>query len=180
MFVLLDASFFLLSAQSFYRLILHFYSGNTVSSLMEVLALLYADKKILSHRWASFLVVLSSISLQMWKVLYIMSWQLVILWCWLNWKLPFCGRILFPDIRNTVTFTLPTFTWLILTAVHGAAWSHLQALSSRVKPCTYIIRNERGTMYASLFDSCTQGGGRKVNRQVALMIILEIRLFFFL
>lgn len=26
----------------------------------------------------------------------------------------------------TATFSLPTFTWLILTAVHGAAWCHLQ------------------------------------------------------
>lgn len=65
--------------------------------------------------------------------------RLLILWCWLNWKLPHCRRILFPDIRNAVTFSLPTFTWLILTAVHGAAWCHLQALPSRVRPCTYTL-----------------------------------------
>lgn len=106
-----------------------------------------------------------------------LSRQLVILWCWLNWKLPLCGRILFPDIRNTVTFSLPTFTWLILTAVHGAAWCHLQALS-RVKPCTYMIRNERGAMYASLFHSNTQRGDRKVSRLVTLMIILDGRHLF--
>lgn len=48
MFVLLNVSFF--SAQSCYRLVLNVFSGNTMSYRMAVLALLYADKKILSHR----------------------------------------------------------------------------------------------------------------------------------
>lgn len=129
----------------------HFYLF-TMSHWMAVLALLHADKRNIydcSYRWAFFHYCVISYCFADVEVTVrysFLSKQLLMLWRWLNWKLPHCRRILFPDIRNTATFSLPTFTWLILTAVHGAAWCHLQALPHCARPCTSMIRDECGAM----------------------------------
>lgn len=99
--------------------------------------------------------------------------ELLILWHWLNWKLPYLRRILSPDKTNTATFSLPPFTWLILTAVHEAAWCHLLTLPSRRRPCTSMIGNVCGAIEASISHGNTQGVERKVNRPAALMITLN-------
>lgn len=102
-----------------------------------------------------------------------LSRRSLFLWCWLNGRLPPCRRILFPDIRNAATFSLPIFTWLTVTVDHGAAWCHLQALPFQTRPCNFLIRNDHGAMNVSLFHSNTQGIERKVKRLGTLMIILH-------
>lgn len=103
------------------------------------------------------------------------AFTFIIIWCRLNGRLPRCRRILFPDIRNAVTFSLPIFTWLTVTADHGAAWCHLQVLPFQARPCNFLIRNEHSAMNVLFFHSNTQGIERKVKMLGTLMIILHSR-----
>lgn len=69
---------------------------------------------------------------------------------------------------------ISAFTWLALTAVHGAAWCHLQALISQTQTHTSTIRKQCGATQASLIHSNTRGVERKVNRLSTLMIVLAV------
>lgn len=108
---------------------------NTILCRMS-LALLHADKRCThdgSHRWAFFHCC---IVWWRWRLLYVLaSCQSTYSHFDVDWigSSRQCRRILFPNIRKTATFSLPTFTWLIVTDVHGAAWCHLPALPSPSK-----------------------------------------------
>ncbi len=104
-----------------------------------------------------------------------LSKQLLIIWRRLSPTLPHRRRNLFPDIRNTATFSLPTLTWLIVTAVHGAAWCHLQALPSELDlvPTWLGMSVMRCRRHSSVVIPL--GADREVNRLVTVMIIFDSR-----
>lgn len=176
MFVLLNVSFF--SAQSCYRLVLNVFSGNTMSYRMAVLALLYADKKILSHRWASSIVVLSSIVLQMWKLLYVKASCQAVTHTLMLTELEASSlqEDFVPWHKERCDFQS---AHIHLTHPDSCPWSCMMSSAGSPFPSKtlylHIIRNERGAMNASLSHSNTRGVERKVNRLVTLMIILHSR-----
>lgn len=94
---------------------------------------------VISHSWASNAIVLWLYCLlQTWKlsVRYgFLSKELLMLWRWGNRKQRQCGQV---GVRwhkeHRAPFSLPTFTWVILTAVHGAAWCHRRLSLPGLRP----------------------------------------------
>lgn len=94
---------------------------------------------VISHSWASNAIVLWLYCLlQTWKfsVCYgFLSKEFLMLWHWGNRKQhqrrQVCVRW---HKEHTEPFSLPTFSWVILTAVHGAAWCHRRLSLPRLRP----------------------------------------------
>lgn len=150
-----------------------------MSHEMAVLLLLYVDNNFFSHRSLSrcFVIVICCLEdVEVSICSSFLSRRLLFLWCWLNGRLPHPLQEDFvPLHKECCDFSLPIFTWLTVTADHGAAWCHLQAPPFQARPCNFLIRNEHGAMNASLFHSNTQGIERKFKRLGTLMIILHSR-----